>query len=236
MPSPSSKDNGIIRLQPRLQRRRPIPIPRNSLHKRLRHQIRPLGTSMRMILRIQRIRLRRPELQIHIRHGLEVIDKARPPSHILGGRGRVAHEPRRRPVILAALPDVIRSLARHDDARALGHVAPGGRPDVVPKRVDRAPVLAGLARLRPGAGTVAPAVVRRRVGAAAVVVAELDDDYVAGRDELRDLFEAALGREAAGRTPGYGFVYDRDGDVFGEVLAPAWRDVSREGCIAGGGA
>lgn len=88
--------------------------------------------------------------------------------------------------------------------------------------IDGRPVLAGLAGLGSRAGTVAPAVVGRGIGAAAVVVAEFNDDYVARDDEFLDLGEAALDGVGAGGAAAYGFVDYGDGDVFGEVLAPAW--------------
>lgn len=56
--------------------------------------------------------------------------------------------------------------------------------------------------------------------AAAVVVAEFNDDKVAGLDEVCDLGEATLAGEASGTASANGFVDDGDGEHCAEVVAP----------------
>lgn len=64
---------------------------------------------------------------------------------------------------------------------------------------------------------------------------EADDDDVVGDNEALDLGEAAFVGEAAGGAAGDGLVDDRDGEVLGEVLAPAvvWAVCAGHGAVAG---
>jgi hypothetical protein len=52
-------------------------------------------------------------------------------------------------------------------------------------------------------------------------VAELDDDDVAGGDQVGKLGEAAFVGVGAGGTAGDGFVNYRDGEELGEVFTPS---------------
>lgn len=185
-----SKHNRHRALQVRLQRRHPIQINPDSLHKRLRNQVRPRGASMGMVQRIERIRRRVAQLQIHVPDRLEMIDIARPLPDILGRARRIGHKARRGRVVGAPLPHVVGRLAADDDLCALGDEFLGRRLDVVVERVDSLACQARRAHLAARAGAVAAAVVRSRVGRAAVVVAELDDDDVVGLDEALDFREA----------------------------------------------
>lgn len=174
-----------------------------------------------MLLRKQRIRLLIPQLRIHIDARLEMIQKAGALAHIPRRAGGVPHEPPRRRAELAAFPRVVGGLAGDDDGGALGDERPGGFFDVGVEGEDGFAVLAGLAGLGAGAGAVGATVVGGRVGGAAIVVAEFDDDDVAGLEEFFDLGEAPFVGVAAGGAAGDGFIHDRDGDVFGEVGAPS---------------
>lgn len=115
----------------------------------------------------------------------------------VGGRLDVADEARGRVGVAAALPRVVGRLRAQHDRGALGDHQLGRLADVVDEGVDGRAVLAGLARLRAGSRAVAAAVVVG-LGAAAVVVSELDHHDVAGLDEVGNLGEAALSREGAG--------------------------------------
>lgn len=138
----------------------------------------------------------------------------------VGGRLDVADEAWGRVGVAAALPGVVGRLRAQDDRGALGDHELGRLADVVDEGVDGRAVLAGLARLRAGAGAVAAAVVVG-LGAAAVVVSELDHHDVAGLDQVGDLGEAALGREGTGRAAADGLVDDGGGREGAKVLAPA---------------
>lgn len=66
---------------------------------------------------------------------------------------------------------------------------------------------------------------------AAVVVAEFDHDVVARLQDVGDGLEPAFAGIRASAASADGFVGNRDGDVGGDVLAPACR-VLREACHA----
>lgn len=137
-----------------------------------------------------------------------------------GGRLDVADEARGRVRVAARLPDVVGRLRAQHHRGALGHHELGRLADVVDEGVDGGAVRAGLARLRAGARAVAAPVVVG-LGAAAVVVAELDHHDVARLDEVGDLGEAALDRVGAGRPAADGLVDDGGGGELAKVLAPA---------------
>lgn len=90
-------------------------------------------------------------------------------------------------------------------------------------------VVNGSARLVALAGAGGPAVVgvvgRPEAAAAAVVVAELDDDEVAGRERRFDGREAPLVGEGARAAAGEGAVDDGEGERVLEVVAPSYADL-----------
>lgn len=182
---------------------------------------------MRMIARIQAIRLGAAQLQIHIGHGLIVIHEAglaRSARKVLGRLARIPDEPHGGSVsaVDAALPEVVGRLRGEDDGGALGDERFGGRLDVVVECVD---FFAGFARgthFRAGARAVGAAVVGGRVGRAAVVVAKLNHDNVAGFYDIGELGEAAFIGVGAGRAAGNGLVDDGDaGEERGKVFTPS---------------
>ena len=137
---------------------------------------------MRVILRIQRIRPRIPQLLIRIRHRLEVIHIAGSIPNLLRRLSRVRHKPRSSAHISSAFPEVVRRLRGDDDRGALRDVRPRCGLDVVAEGVNGGAIFAGFAGLLAGATAVAAAVVVGACGAATVVVPELDDDNVPGFD------------------------------------------------------
>lgn len=217
----------------RLQRRRPIIPNRHGLRKRLRNPIPSLRAGMRIVLRVQRVDLLAAQPRIHIRDRLEMIHKARPLANVPRRRRRISHKPRHITAKLPILPRILGRLRAQHDLGALGDERARRLLEVGVVRVDGLARLARLADLGAGAGAVGAAVVRRRVGRAAVVVAKSDDDDVARHDGPLDLGEASLVGVAARRAARDGFVDDGDGDVLAQIRAPACRVL--EGGVRGRG-
>jgi hypothetical protein len=168
------------------------------LRKRIRRQIRALRTSMRVILRIKRIRRPIPKLRIHLRHRRKMIQMPRALANRLRHQRRILNEPRRSIRVYAVLPLVVRRLTAHNHPRARSDVRFRGVGDVFVERVHDFAGFARGADFVGGAGTVAAAVVGGGVGRAAVVVAEFDYDDVVGLEQGGDFGEAAFVRVAAG--------------------------------------
>jgi hypothetical protein len=218
-----------VRLHKLLQRVLPLT---HSLRECIRRQVRTLRASMRVILRVKRIRRPIPQLLIHLRHRRKMVNIPRPLAHIRRRESSILHEPRRPIAIHPSLPQIVRRLTAHNHTRALGDVLPRGVSHVLVERVHERAVFARGADFVAGAGTVAAAVVRGRVWGAAVVVAEFDHHDVFRDEEGRDGGEAAFVRVAAGGAAADGFVYYccAFDEVGFEVGAPAcvvlvWEDL-----------
>lgn len=131
----------------------------------------------------------------------------------------VPDEAARRTIPSARLPLVVGRLRAQDDRGALGSVQPRRLDDVEDKGVHDLAGPIGDARLRARAGAVGAAVVVG-LGRAAVVVAELDDDNIAGLDLVGHGLEAALVPVGAGGAAADGAVDGGDGQQVADVIAP----------------
>ena len=160
-----------------LQRRIPL---LNHLRKRIRHQLRSVGTCVRVILRVKLVRRRIPKLLERLRRRRKVINVINATPRPLSNSLRIPNKPRRRITVHPSLPLIIRRLAAHNNLRALRDVRFRGVGDVLVERVHFLAGFAGGADFGAGAGAVAAAVVGGAVRGAAVVVAEFDHDDVVG--------------------------------------------------------
>lgn len=184
-------------------------------------KLRAGGAGVGVVVGVEGVGAAVAELLIGEGLGVVVVDVGDAAAGDGGGGGLdVADEAGRGVGPAARLPLVVGRLRAQHDGRALGHHLLGRLADVVDKGVDGRAVLAGLARLGARAGAVAAPVVVG-LGAAAVVVAELDHHDVARLDQVGHFGEAALDRVGAGRPAADGLVDDGGGGELAKVLAPA---------------
>ena len=192
-------------------------------HKRLARRIRAIQTGMCMIVEeipIYDLRAQRLENAILVRKVVHITRTRRPQRrrHIL----RILHKSWRRVDERPRLPGIVRRLRRDDDVRPLGDIALGCLDQIPVKGMHDVGfvIVDARAGLISFAGTVGSSVVGG-TERSAVVVAELDDDEVAGLNLLRDGLEPAFFVERACRATSDCVVDDWNIKRVFQVLAPA---------------
>lgn len=224
-PSVLLPDGGVAGLEVRKQAGSAVELYLDSLSERLGAEISAGSVGVLVVLRVECVGSRVAELLVALDDGLVVVHK----GDCRVGQRVTGRDLEPNKAVVAGLeaagdPEVVGRVRAQHHRGTLGSEQLGGLDHVEDKGVHLLARLARRAHLGAGAATHGAAVVIGAVGAADVVVAKLNDNNVAGLDQVGHLGKAALVGEGARRAAADGLVDDGDVDVLGNVLAPAVDD------------